>query len=102
MQNPPNAPVCFSEEVQLSLKTLHRLRELREFARENHRQFESLSVREREILTLVCQGKTNEQIARQLFRSVNTVRTHRNNIWRALGIRSVVEAVRWGQAFDLV
>jgi len=96
------SPVCFSGDLQVSLKSLNRIRNLQKFARENKRRFGSLSEREVEILTLVCQGLTNEEIARQLFRSVNTVRTHRNNIWRQLGIKSVVEAVLWGQAFDLV
>lgn len=102
MKNPPAPPVCFSDQVRLSLQTLARIRELHAFARENRHRFERLTDREREILRLVCEGCTNEEIARRLFRSVHTVRTHRNNIWRQLGIRSVVEAVRWGQAFDLV
>lgn len=102
MKNPIASPVCFTNEVQLSLKTLYRLRELHDFARTNKRRFARLSEREVEILTLVCQGLTNEEIAEKLFRSVHTIRTHRNNIWRQLEIKSVVEAVKWGQAFDLV
>lgn len=100
--NDSTTSVCFSKDLQVSLKCLERLRRSQAFARANKRRFASLSAREREILTLVCQGLSNEQIAAQLFRSVHTIRTHRNNIWRQLEIKSVVEAVRWAQAFDLV
>jgi len=92
----------FVQELRLSPQALLRLRRQAEFARLNQQRFAQLSGREREILGLICQGLSNEEIGRRIFRSVNTVRTHRNNIWRRLGIRSVVEAVRWAQAFDLV
>ncbi|NJC27625.1 helix-turn-helix domain-containing protein [Neolewinella antarctica] len=81
---------------------LNRLRRQRAFAREHRNRFDNLTRREREVLTLIVRGKTNEEIATALYRSVHTVRTHRNNIWRQLGIRSVVEAVWWGACFDLV
>lgn len=102
MKNPDHNLACFSDNVQLSLKSLNRLRCLQDFAQRNRPLFKKLSEREREVLTLVCSGLTNEEIAAKLFRSVHTIRTHRNNIWRQLGIKSLVEAVRWGQAFDLV
>lgn len=102
MNTPETPSVCFSENVEISLRSLARMRELQAFARENRRRFATLSPREREVLGLICTGLNNEEIAARLFRSVNTIRTHRNNIWRQLEIRSVVEAVRWGQAFDLV
>lgn len=98
----PEQPICFSDGLQVSLSSLKRIHELQTFAGENRRKFARLSEREVEILTLVCQGLTNDEIAEKLFRSVHTIRTHRNNIWRQLEIKSVVEAVKWGQAFDLV
>lgn len=98
----PKSDVYLSGELQLSLKTLARIRELQDFARRNRKRFERLSNRERQILAMVSAGHTNEEIAKLLYRSVNTIRTHRNNIWRQLDIRSIVDAVKWGQAFDLV
>lgn len=89
-------------EMQLSVLTLQRLQRLQQFARQNQRRFNKLSKREREVLSLICRDFKNEDIARLLFLSIHTVRTHRNNIWRTLGISSVVEAIRWAQAFDLV
>ncbi len=47
-----------------------------------------LSVRERQILNLVVQGLTNDDIAEKLYISPETVKTHLKNIRRKLGIRS--------------
>ncbi len=47
---------------------------------------EVLSVREREIATLVAAGRSNEQVAQRLFISVATVKFHLGNIYRKLGI----------------
>lgn len=49
---------------------------------------ESLSQREKEIITLVVKGMTNKEIADRLFLSVHTVNTHRRNIARKLEIHS--------------
>ena len=50
---------------------------------------DSLSNREREIVSLVVKGHTNQEIADKLFLSVHTVITHRRNIARKLEIHSV-------------
>ena len=49
----------------------------------------SLSEREIAVLSLVAQGKTNKEIADQLFISVHTVITHRKNITQKLGIKTI-------------
>ncbi|MCH5224741.1 MAG: response regulator transcription factor [Muribaculaceae bacterium] len=49
---------------------------------------ESLSQREKEIVSLVVKGLTNQEIADKLFLSVHTVMTHRRNIARKLQIHS--------------
>ena len=48
-----------------------------------------LSAREKEILAAVAHGKTNKEIADDLFISINTVVTHRKNIARKTGINSI-------------
>lgn len=55
----------------------------------NNRPDNQLSERERDIVALVAKGLTNKEIATQLFISIHTVITHRKNIGRKLGIRSV-------------
>ena len=49
---------------------------------------DSLSHREKEIITYVVKGLTNKEIAEKLFISIHTVITHRRNIARKLQIHS--------------
>ena len=53
----------------------------------------SVSDREREILLLVAEGATNQEIAAALHLSPNTVRNHLARIYGRLGARSRLEAV---------
>jgi DNA-binding NarL/FixJ family response regulator len=53
---------------------------------------ESLTAREREVLTLVAAGRTNRQIAQQLYISDKTVSVHVSNLLAKLGARSRTEA----------
>lgn len=48
-----------------------------------------LSEREKEVVRQVALGKTNKEIAEELFISTHTVITHRKNITRKLGIKTV-------------
>jgi DNA-binding NarL/FixJ family response regulator len=52
-----------------------------------------LTPRELEILQLICDGKSNKEIANQLELSANTVAVHRANIMDALGIHKTAELV---------
>ncbi|MCX6144703.1 MAG: response regulator transcription factor [Ignavibacteriales bacterium] len=54
-----------------------------------------LTRREREVLTLVVDGLTNQQIADQLFISPRTVDTHRTNIMQKLNIHDLANLVRY-------
>lgn len=59
------------------------------------RRFEALTDREREVLTLIAQGCSNQEIAKQLVISVKTVNRHRENIMAKLGLHTRVELVRY-------
>ena len=54
--------------------------------------YEALSAREREVLTWVCQGLSNKQIAQSLYLSVRTVENHLSKIYAKLGVNSRTEA----------
>jgi len=56
---------------------------------------EPLTVREREIMQLLAEGKTNKQIATLLGLTVATAQTHRATIMRKLHLSSVAELVRY-------
>lgn len=53
----------------------------------------SLTVREREVLSLVAQGLTNAEIARSLVLGVETIRTHVSSSLAKLGARDRTQAV---------
>ncbi|MDO8735806.1 MAG: response regulator transcription factor [Thermoleophilia bacterium] len=57
--------------------------------------FDTLTDREREILTLVAEGYTNREIAEALFISVKTVETHKANIMEKLNLHKRAELVRY-------
>ncbi len=59
------------------------------------RGFEELTEREREVLTLIAEGHSNQEIADALVISVKTVNRHRENIMAKLNLHSRVELVRY-------
>lgn len=63
--------------------------DLEKFKTSKRSNDDELSGREIAVLTLVAEGKTNKEIADQLFISVHTVMTHRKNITQKLGIKTV-------------
>lgn len=52
-----------------------------------------LSPRERHVLDLLAEGRSNKEIARELGVSANTVKTHLANLYAKLGARRRTEAV---------
>jgi DNA-binding CsgD family transcriptional regulator len=61
-----------------------------------------LSARERELVTLVAQGRTDAQIAEQLFISVRTVRSHLDRIRDKSGCRRRADLTRLALETGLV
>jgi LuxR family maltose regulon positive regulatory protein len=63
---------------------------------------EPLSERELEVLRLICAGKSNQEIADELFIALDTVKRHANNLYGKLSVRrraqAIIEARRLGLA----
>jgi LuxR family maltose regulon positive regulatory protein len=62
---------------------------------------EPLSERELTVLRYLASRLTSAEIARELYLSANTVRSHVKAIYRKLGVNTRAEAVRVGQALDV-
>ncbi|MDE0564572.1 response regulator [Exiguobacterium sp. B2(2022)] len=63
---------------------------------------ESLTAREREILQLMAEGKSNQVIADELFISLKTVKTHVSNILTKLDVYDRTQAVVYAFQHNLV
>lgn len=74
-------------------RLLHQVTKEREQQREVRARFATLSEREWEILRHVAQGERNDDIARALFISPQTVQTHVRNVLGKLEVHSKLEAV---------
>lgn len=61
-----------------------------------------LSERELEVLTLLASGKTNSEVARDLYVSVGTVKSHTGNIYRKLDARNRTEALTRARELKLL
>ena len=61
-----------------------------------------LSERENEIIILIAEGLTNEQIAEQLFLSKHTINTHRKNIMSKLGVKNTAGIVMYAVKMNLI
>lgn len=64
--------------------------------------YETLTDREREILQLVADGKSNTEIAARLSISPRTAETHRANVMRKLGLRNQTDLVRYALCRGIV
>jgi RNA polymerase sigma factor (sigma-70 family) len=61
-----------------------------------------LTPREVEVLRLVAEGRTNQEIADQLTLSIKTVQTHRANVMEKLDLRDITHLVRFAVHHGLI
>jgi DNA-binding NarL/FixJ family response regulator len=64
--------------------------------------YDSLTSREREVLKLVAEGYTNQDIADRLVLSIKTVQAHRARLMEKLNLRDVTHLVRYAVRRGLV
>lgn len=69
---------------------------------EERASYDRLTSREREILKLVAQGHTNQEIADRLFISISTVQTHRTHIMEKLNLQSRSELFKYAIRLGLL
>jgi ATP/maltotriose-dependent transcriptional regulator MalT len=63
---------------------------------------DALSARELEVLRLVAEGATNQEIARKLYIDIGTVKSHNTHIFAKLGVKNRTQAVQRAQALGLL
>ena len=61
----------------------------------NNEPFSTLTAREREILLLIAQGRSNSEIADELSISARTVETHRTNLMHKLGLHNHAQLMQF-------
>lgn len=81
---------CLTQALEKDLAN----RKLRESLLANQDRVKMLTVREREVVDLVLEGKANKVIARELDISARTVEIHRSHAMEKLGAKSVAELVK--------
>ncbi|MEI5098066.1 response regulator transcription factor [Streptomyces sp. PmtG] len=62
---------------------------------------DGLTVRETEVIALIAEGMTNQEIARALHVSTATVKTHINNLFAKAGLKDRAQAVRYAYRHGL-
>lgn len=85
----------FEKEVSEKLEHRHEVEE--EF-----RLFEELTSREKEVLLLIAQGKSNQEIADECFITLKTVKTHVSNILSKLQVEDRIQATIYAFKHHLV
>lgn len=85
----------FNEEIISSL-----MKQEEDAINDFHRQ--SLTERELEILVLIAKENSSQQIAEKLFISLNTVETHRKNLFRKLNIKNLAGIIRYAFQHKLI
>lgn len=68
---------------------------LEEYRRQAPGRADGLTERELEVLQLVAEGLTSQEVAKRLFISVRTVETHRKHIMEKLGLRTPTDLVKY-------
>jgi DNA-binding CsgD family transcriptional regulator len=82
------------EEQSMQMASIKEVLEPAQALMDTVKSTSELSDREREVLALMIEGKTNAQIAQALFISDKTAKNHAYRIFKKLGVSSRVELIR--------
>jgi RNA polymerase sigma factor (sigma-70 family) len=90
------------DAIQQALERDRTTREQRAKNDELYDRYDSLTPREREVMTLVVAGLLNKQIAGELGTSETTVKNHRHQLMEKMGADSVAELVKMAYKLGIV
>ena len=82
------------DAIQQALQRDRTAREQQAEILDVHERYQSLTAREREVMTLVVSGLLNKQIASEIGASEGTVKIHRGNLMQKMKAASLIELVR--------
>jgi len=71
-------------------------------ARISDRAYATLGPREQEVMRLLAEGLSNKEIAKELGISPKTVENHRTNIMSKLGLRNIIDLVRYAAKIGII
>jgi FixJ family two-component response regulator len=86
-----NEALHLSREISIEIRETNRIKSL----------FNTLTNREIQVLRHLVTGKLNKQIAGDLNIAEHTVKLHRGNITKKLGVKSIAELVKLAQKINL-
>jgi DNA-binding NarL/FixJ family response regulator len=89
------ASPAVAEEILARLRWLATLLRCPDFASEGRAPVRRLTVRQRQILRMIAEGRTTREMAVQLHLSVKTIESHRAKLMDQLGIRDIAGLVMY-------
>jgi len=69
---------------------------------DNSNDYDQLTLRQKEVLKLVAEGKTTQEIASDLCLSVRTVEKHRSKMMKGLGLQNIQELMKYAVRKGLI
>ena len=90
------------DAIQQALQRDRATREQQTEILDVHERYQTLTAREREVMTLVVSGLLNKQIASEIGASEATVKIHRGNMMQKMHVGSLIELVRMADKLKLI
>lgn len=84
------------------ISKIERMLEENEASHKNAHLLASLTIREKQVLAMMAKDSTSKQIALTLCIAEDTVKTHRRNIKKKLGLKNQYDLLRFAQTFDVI